>query len=59
MNGGRVSAVSRPSDRCLLMCTETNASKSSRSEIGRLSWSLPGFGIGVMEKRFDDVGSMR
>ena len=54
-----MSAVSRPSDRCLLMCTETNASKSSMREIGHLSWSFPGFGIGVMEKRLDDVGSMR
>ena len=54
-----MSAVSSPSDRCLLMCTETKASRSSRSEIGRLSWSLPGFGIGVIENRLDDFGSMR
>ena len=39
-------AVSSPSDRCLLIWTETNASRTSISEIGRLSWSLPGLGIG-------------
>ena len=59
MNKERVLAISSPSDRCLLMCTETNASRSSSKEIGRLSWSLPGLGIGVIEKRLADVGSMR
>ena len=52
-------AVSSPSDSFLLMCTETNISRSSSREIGCLSLSLPGLGMGVMEKRLLDCGSVR
>ena len=59
MNGGRVLAVSSPSDRCLLMWIETDASRSSSREIGRLSWSLSNLVMEVIEKRLADVGNMR
>ena len=52
-------AISSPSDRCLLMWIETDASRSSSREIGRLSWSLSGLGMEVIEKRLADVGNMR
>ena len=57
--GGGVSASSRPSERCLLMWTVTKASRSYRREIGRQSWILPGFGMGVIEKRLAEWGSIR
>ena len=54
-----MSAVLRSSERCFLIKTVTNAFRSSRGEMGRRSWSLPGFGIGVIEKRLTVVYSMR
>ena len=48
-----------PSERCLLMWMVTKASRLSRRDMGRRMWMFPDFGIGVMEKRLVDVGSMR
>ena len=42
----RVSADSKTSDRCLMICIDTNTSRSLRRKTGRRSCSLPGFDVG-------------
>ena len=59
INSGRVLAVSSLSDSCLLMCTETESSRPLSRKIGHLSWSFLGLGMGVIEKRLANVGSIR
>ena len=59
MYDGSMSSVLNQLERYLLMCTVTNDSRSSRRDIGRRSWNLPAFSIGVMDKRLLDMGSIR
>ena len=56
-----MSAVSKPSEKCLMILTMTNDTMSSRRKRGRRLWTLSSFGMGLMEKRLatvDDIWLM-